>query len=289
MKPQYVYEPARYVSRPDDTPSAFDQLADSLGAAVSSLVRALDPTRTASRGPSLGPFAPLGAPTPTATDWAHRETGRRPDHGRHAHVERLGRCEPTCGRDNCHCRCCIGDVDLVVYARLGEVRIVPLRIENRRRRDADITLQLSEFRTRGGGPTPVHGRLLPPTSFTLPGCLEREAVVVISDMDDVNPKTEFPQGKDRSRSTKADLVAEAHEVGITQPEDRTKAELFEQLEERDSTESPRPVPVPDVDECHVAIADLLIEGCDARPIRIAVALLPRDCGAFEVHCDCWCC
>lgn len=44
-----------------------------------------------------------------------------------------------------------------------------------------------------------------------------------------------------------------------------------------------------VDDCLVAVADLRVQGCDVRPIRIAVALLPIDCSAFEVHCGCGCC
>ena len=45
----------------------------------------------------------------------------------------------------------------------------------------------------------------------------------------------------------------------------------------------------DVDDCLVAWADLKVEGCDIRPVRIAVAILPRDCGAYRVRCACGCC
>ena len=47
--------------------------------------------------------------------------------------------------------------------------------------------------------------------------------------------------------------------------------------------------LPDVDECTVLYADLRVEGCGIRPIRIALALLPRDCYAYEAECDCGCC
>ena len=47
--------------------------------------------------------------------------------------------------------------------------------------------------------------------------------------------------------------------------------------------------LPDVDECEVIFADLRVEGCDIRPIRIAVALLPRECDAYQVECGCGCC
>jgi hypothetical protein len=46
---------------------------------------------------------------------------------------------------------------------------------------------------------------------------------------------------------------------------------------------------PDVRDCVVFYADFRVVGCDVRPIRIAVAVLPRDCDAFHVDCRCGCC
>ena len=45
----------------------------------------------------------------------------------------------------------------------------------------------------------------------------------------------------------------------------------------------------DVDDCLVSYADLRVIGCDIRPLRIAVALLPRDCSPYVVECSCECC
>jgi hypothetical protein len=45
----------------------------------------------------------------------------------------------------------------------------------------------------------------------------------------------------------------------------------------------------DVDNCIVYYADLRVEGCEIRPVRIAVALLPRDCGDYRITCSCQCC
>jgi hypothetical protein len=47
--------------------------------------------------------------------------------------------------------------------------------------------------------------------------------------------------------------------------------------------------LPDVDDCLVAVGDLRVDGCDIRPVRIAVAILPRDCSAYEIECGCCCC
>jgi hypothetical protein len=48
-------------------------------------------------------------------------------------------------------------------------------------------------------------------------------------------------------------------------------------------------PLPDIDECLVATADLRLAGCDHRPIRIAMAILPRHCDPYTVTCGCTCC
>jgi len=45
----------------------------------------------------------------------------------------------------------------------------------------------------------------------------------------------------------------------------------------------------DVEDCLVATADLRLVGCDHRPLRIAVAILPRDCDPYRVGCGCTCC
>jgi len=154
-----------------------------------------------------------------------------------------------CRRDDCDCRCCIGDVDLVVYARLGERRIVPITIENPRRREKQITLELSQWTTRSGRPTQVTATILGPTSFTLQPCEEQQTVIainVIGDLDGDNPNNpDNPPGT--------------------------------------------PSRLRDVDECEVVYADLRVVGCEVRPIRIALAILPRDCGAYEIDCGCGCC
>jgi hypothetical protein len=44
-----------------------------------------------------------------------------------------------------------------------------------------------------------------------------------------------------------------------------------------------------VSECKVAYATIRAEGCTIRPIVIAVAVLPDDCGAHRTGCQCGCC
>jgi hypothetical protein len=160
-------------------------------------------------------------------------------------THRCPKCDEPCRRCrddcNCHCTCCVCDADVVVFTRLGERRVVPLVIENTRRRERQITLELSGFTTKGGGDAPVQVELVGPKKFELAGCSEQEVTLLI----EVSPG-------------RSDRKSEGREV-------------------------------PDVDDCLVAVGDLRVEGCDIRPVRIAVAVLPRDCDPFEIECGCGCC
>jgi hypothetical protein len=46
---------------------------------------------------------------------------------------------------------------------------------------------------------------------------------------------------------------------------------------------------PTVDECKVGYATVRAEGCLVRPLVVAVAVLPNDCGAHRAGCSCGCC
>ncbi len=173
-------------------------------------------------------------------------SGTRPHESTDHHGHGPGRCR-SCGttcRGSCHCTCCVSDADLVVRARLGERRVVPIRIHNERQRPRQVVLELSDFTTSGGHEVPVTGRIATAAQFELAACSDHDTILVL--------ESELPDGS---------------------PDDSTG-----------SDRTPR-----DVDDCTVAYADLRIQGCDVRPMRIAVLLLPRDCDAHEVHCACGCC
>jgi hypothetical protein len=152
----------------------------------------------------------------------------------------------------CECQCCIVDADVVVYGRLGERRVIPLTIENSRRRELAIKMELSAFHSRGGNASLVTGSLLPPApEFTIPPCGQHSVVLVV--------QSALGEGGGGSTTGTTSLPTE------------------------------RKPTLPDVDECVVSYADLCVQGCDRRPLRIAVALLPRDCGDFRIPCGCSCC
>jgi hypothetical protein len=141
----------------------------------------------------------------------------------------------SCGADPCECQCCIPKSDLLVYARVGETRVVPITIENHRPRERHVTLHLSGWTTIGSGTGTVDTVSLGPTQFELEPCKRRAVVLKV--------RTLGQAGGDDD----------------------------------------------DVESCSVAYADLTLEGCDRKPIRIAVAMLPRECGPYEIDCWCGCC
>jgi hypothetical protein len=206
---------------------------------------------------SAGP-QPYGAPMNAPPRHALYDVPRRqPHYPPHPHGCRCPACCEReccrhCGEDPCVCFCCIGEVDLVLYARVGEQRVLPIVVENERRREKEITVELGAWRTRGGGAAPVDTVSVSPKAFKLPPCGEQEVVVVVRVREPATTDTPSPAGQDTTG----------------------------RIEER----GPR-----DVDGCLVVTADLTLVGCDHRPIRIAIAILPRDCDPFRIDCGCGCC
>jgi len=126
-------------------------------------------------------------------------------------------------------------------------------VENERRREKDITVELSPWRARGGGAEAVETLIVEPKTFKLPPCGEKELVIAVR-------------------------VREPTGTGNQTPAPPTESN--ERIPERE---------IKDVDGCLVVTADLTLVGCDRRPIRIAIAILPRDCDPFRVNCGCACC
>ena len=274
---------------------SLDQVAASIGDAVERIIRSLDPSLDPRRGrqDTAPPRAWRGPDR-----WA--EGGSRPHHRHHGdgccHCgdDRTGGCcdaccdgcchDVRCGPDPCQCTCCIGDADVVVYARVGETRVIPITLANPRARERTVQIDLGEFRTKGGGATTVVGRLLTPSEVVLDRCSESEIVVVVRVGQPGQPRPGDATPVDPG-ATKADLVRLARERGIDGAANMNKEQLIEALGRSDD-DVPR---LADVDDCHVAIADLRLQGCDHRPIRIAVAVLPRACARYEATCGCGCC
>ena len=114
---------------------------------------AATPTSACRRCPGTAPGRPTGR---AASGLTGTTTAAPHVHHRHQHHDGCG-CDDDCGcrdchRHDCHCECCVINVDLVINARLGERRVVPLTVENSRRREREISLELSEFTRRAANP-----------------------------------------------------------------------------------------------------------------------------------------
>ena len=160
-----------------------------------------------------------------------------------------------CSSDyDCHCVCCVCDADVLIYARCGETRRIPITFENDTRRERQVQLELAKFVTAGGHdlgwPTD-----LSPATFTLRPCGEQTVVVRVEvRCDPFRPAQ--PSG-DATAGRPPDAQGEGR--------------------------------VPTLDRCEVAYATLRAEGCLVRPILIAIAVLPDDCDAYQRSCSCGCC
>jgi hypothetical protein len=185
---------------------------------------------------------------------------------------------PVCAPDPCSCKCCVSDADLVIEARVGERRIVPVIIENKWRRERDIEVELSSW-TKVSDTVEIKAEILGDHAFKLAPCGQAQVVLVVnvavpSTVTPVPAPAPAP-APDPTRNPTAPNKATGKAATVDQP-----------------VATPAPVGVrqiPDVDRCLVSYADLRIKGCDLRSVRIAVAILPRDCEAFTVDCGCSCC
>ena len=170
-----------------------------------------------------------------------------------------------CGCDDRHCECCVCDADVLVHARCGELRRIPLTFENESRRDRPVTLELGKFLSSGG--RDLHWvAQLSETQFTLRPCDEHTVTLLVGIRCDGDDK-ESEGGSGEIR------VNEESTVGLR---DNVNAIVANQR-------------FGSVDRCEVGYATIRAEGCLTRPIVVAVAVLPDDCDAYRHPCGCDCC
>jgi hypothetical protein len=184
-------------------------------------------------------------------------------------------CRPQPGS---RCECCIQDADIVVYAYCGEVRVVPIEIENDSRRvREDVAVEVTEIRTAGGRNLPWQTLVTPEGPLTLEPRsttkLELLVHIVCSELAD----------EGRQATEPALAAAEKKRPGKTeeQPSPTNSDVLNQTLTSSRGTR--------DLDECVVGYLTVRLGGCVIRPIVVAIAALPDSCDSYRTGCSCSCC
>jgi hypothetical protein len=160
---------------------------------------------------------------------------------------------------DCHCECCVCDADVLVHARCGEVRRIPVTFENDSRRERQVKLELENFVTSGGKDV-NWATNLSEQEFTLKPCGEHTVILTVGIRCE-------GAGGDTGNTPNANVAGAVNSDSISALQGRTGS----------------------VDRCEVAYATLRADGCSVRPAVIAVAVLPDDCDAYRRPCGCDCC
>jgi hypothetical protein len=181
------------------------------------------------------------------------------DDCKHDHRRGHGRCR---GHD-CRCDCCIVDADIVVFAHCGEVRVVPIEVENDSRKIREnVEVQVSEVRSGGGKVLAWPTAIQPKGPLTLDPCSTTRLELMVQIACQSEPANANPARSGGTRNTSSDPFA-------------TLAAQREQGS--------------DVDRCEVGYATIRLGGCLVRPIVVAIAALPLGCDNYRVGCSCSCC
>jgi hypothetical protein len=160
---------------------------------------------------------------------------------------------------DCHCECCVSDADVLVHARCGEVRRIPVTFENDSRRERQVKLELETFVTAGGRELKWVTQLSD-TEFTLKPCDEKTVIVSVLVRCDA-----FTGGQTPNAPTPTNGSLDVNRQAATAND------------------------LGSVDRCEVAYATLRADGCSVRPTVLGVAVLPDDCDGYRRPCSCGCC
>ena len=185
--------------------------------------------------------------------------------GCHAHdhgAARPQRCGGGCGDP---CRCCVPDADVVIHARVGEVRVVPFHLRNAWRRERPVSLEVGPWHGCDGDGLTVRA-LLEEESIVLAPCEDRVVRLLVA----VRPSSTDGQNDGADAGS-----TDGQNAGSTYGQNAGHSANLGRIGG-------------DVEGCATAYADVRFEGC-ARPQRVAVVVLPAECDAVDVGCDCGCC
>lgn len=160
------------------------------------------------------------------------------------------------------CDCCVPDADVLVHARAGERRVVPLLLTNPGRRPMTVTVDVGAFSPCGSsGDISVDARVVPDTEVQLAAC-GRETVELVLEIGRPGTQHDSQQQPGTATAAREDAVVAIHSGRVLRRTD---------------------------EQCSTLVSDVRFVGCGSRALRIGVIVLPAACDAYEVRCDCGCC
>ncbi len=191
------------------------------------------------------------------------------------------------------CRCCVPEADVIVRARIGEVRVVPFHLSNPWRRERPVSLEIGPWHGCDGDGLTVRA-MLEEESIVLAPCEDRVVRLLVA----VRPTVTDDPGdgsdpKDNQTAHPEDGPQATNPAGAESDPAATRDEALKAREAREARLDAvrgdgQGRVIGDVEGCATAYADVRFEGC-ARPQRVAVVVLPAECDAVDVGCDCGCC
>lgn len=189
----------------------------------------------------------------------------------HDHWAGHARCREHGGR----CDCCIVDADIIIYGHCGEIRVVPIEIDNDSRKVREnVDVQVSEVRSDSGKVLAWPTLIQPQGPLTLEPCrtTRLELLVHIACRGESGEASQAASGA--AEDAPADQDAAARQD--------SPADAFATLAAQRNLGS-------DVDRCEVGYTTVRLEGCLVRPIVVAIAALPLGCESYRIGCSCSCC
>lgn len=163
------------------------------------------------------------------------------------------------------CACCVPEADVVIRTRAGERRVVPFRVRNPWRREREVTLEVGPWQVCSGEGVQVRAEL-EQHKIVLGPCEDAIVRLVVAT---TSPKADPAVPVEGQDAKGQDLMGQESEP-VKTADGETRGRLS------------------DIASCVSAYADVRFEGC-ARPVRVAVVVLPAECDPVDVGCDCGCC
>ena len=161
----------------------------------------------------------------------------------------------------------------MVYARCGEFRVIPIEIENETRKvREDVSVEVSDVRSAGGRNLGWQVGIDKQGPLTLQPCstttLELRVQVACGDDRGSDSVDQQPAPAPAAKGRKAVAAAAEEPSVLSRPADPHRG---------------------GVDRCEVGYVTVRLGGCLIRPIVIAVAAVPAECGSYSAGCSCSCC